>query len=421
MGKANITTVDRRKRLEPRKEPYWHKVARGKYIGYRATVRGEGTWIARAYDPAKLRSVSVKRDGILGTNAKPHIGGQTKKALGDFGSLPPSLRFAAACKEAAELFAHLDAGGAHDDLTVREVCEKFADTTTRAGKGRADTRARFERYVYNQPIAHLPVRKLARRHVEEWRAHLAKLPMAVARARNGTTTRERAAATLNRDMTPLRAALNWAYRRGYTQNALAWLEPLSPIQNADRKREVTLTQAERALLVEKLPTSLQPFARALCLLPIRPGALAKLRVADYSKATRELSIHDDKGHGSRTITLGRAAADLFIEQCRGKIAHAPIFTRDGGAPWGKDSWKLPFRAAVAAAGLDPRVSAYTLRHSALSDLARGGDLLSIAQISGTSLRMIERHYSHLDPTRCVEILDRLSPAPTGAVGIAALP
>lgn len=409
MGKANVATVAGRARLEPRAEPYWHKVARGKYVGYRASATGDGTWIARAYDPAKVRAVSERRTGVVGVTAAPLVGAQIKKSLGDFGSLPASMRFEAACKEAVELFAHLDAGGAHEDLTVREVCEKYAATKTREGKERTDTKAHFVRNVFDQPIAGVLVRNLKRRHVEEWRASLAKKPTAVARHRDGKTTRERTAATLNRDMTPLRAALNWAHKRGYTQNTLAWLEPLCPIPNADRKRDLTLTHAERDLLIEKLPSALQPFACALCLLPIRPGALAKLRVADYNKATRDLSIHDDKGHGSRTITLPKAAADLFSEQCRAKTPRASIFTRESGAPWNKDAWKLPFRTAAAAAGLDPRVSAYTLRHTALSDLARGGDLLAIAQISGTSLRMIERHYSHLDPARCVEILDRLSP------------
>ena len=37
-----------------------------------------------------------------------------------------------------------------------------------------------------------------------------------------------------------------------------------------------------------------------------------------------------------------------------------------------------------------------MRHSVISDLVHDGlDLLTVAQISGTSVAMIERHYGHL--------------------------
>lgn len=41
--------------------------------------------------------------------------------------------------------------------------------------------------------------------------------------------------------------------------------------------------------------------------------------------------------------------------------------------------------------------AYALRHSTITDLVSSRlPLLTIAQISGTSVEMIERHYGHLD-------------------------
>lgn len=53
------------------------------------------------------------------------------------------------------------------------------------------------------------------------------------------------------------------------------------------------------------------------------------------------------------------------------------------------------KAAATAAGLDAAVTAYTLRHSVITDLVTGGlDLLTVAQLSGTSVLMIEKHYGH---------------------------
>ncbi len=37
-----------------------------------------------------------------------------------------------------------------------------------------------------------------------------------------------------------------------------------------------------------------------------------------------------------------------------------------------------------------------MRHSVITDLVTGGlDLLTVAQLSGTSVAMIEKHYGHL--------------------------
>ena len=41
-----IDTPTRRKKLSPRREPYWHKIMTGRYLGFRQTERG-GHWVAR--------------------------------------------------------------------------------------------------------------------------------------------------------------------------------------------------------------------------------------------------------------------------------------------------------------------------------------------------------------------------------------
>ena len=53
--------------------------------------------------------------------------------------------------------------------------------------------------------------------------------------------------------------------------------------------------------------------------------------------------------------------------------------------------------------------AYTLRHSAITDLVTGGlDLLTVAQLAGTSVAMIERHYGHLRGDHAAQALERLA-------------
>lgn len=67
------------------------------------------------------------------------------------------------------------------------------------------------------------------------------------------------------------------------------------------------------------------------------------------------------------------------------------------------------KASALAAGLPEDTTAYTLRHSVISDLVHDGlDLLTVAQISGTSVRMIEKHYGHLRSEVAVSALAKLA-------------
>jgi site-specific recombinase XerD len=98
------------------------------------------------------------------------------------------------------------------------------------------------------------------------------------------------------------------------------------------RRDVYLDLQERRALVSKAPADLTALLRGLSLVPLRPGALAALTVGSYDKRR----------------------------------------------------------------GVAPSTTAYALRHSVITDLVTGGlDLLTVAQISGTSVVMIERHYGHL--------------------------
>ena len=83
--------------------------------------------------------------------------------------------------------------------------------------------------------------------------------------------------------------------------------------------------------------------------------------------------------------------------------------RANGKPWNKETWKHPIAAAVVAAKLPSEATAYTLRHSTITDLVTAGlPLLTIAQISGTSAEMIERQYGHLASDAAVKALGELA-------------
>ena len=85
-----------------------------------------------------------------------------------------------------------------------------------------------------------------------------------------------------------------------------------------------------------------------------------------------------------------------------------MFVRGDGRAWNKDAWKHPIKFAVKRAELPGAAAAYTLRHSVITDLIREGlPALTVAQISGTSVAMIERHYGHLVRDDAEQALARL--------------
>lgn len=382
----DLSKVKEREALPSRREPHWQRIRPGCFLGYRPSVReGAGTWIARAYDEDQR--------------------GYRLKALGDFGELPGRDRFAAAKKEVEAFVDLVESGGQTEEKieTVEDACRRYV-------KANPEADGRFKRHVYSDPVAKLKLTKVRRNHLKEWRQRLAEKPALVSRRKKGDrVTRPRAPSSINRDMAMLRAALNKILAPGAPDTEAAWQEALKPIRNADRQRTLYLDRNQRRALLANVEAEAEPFVRALCLLPLRPGAVANLTVADFDKRTSELSIGKDKSGKPRRILIPRAAAKLFAGQAKDKLPAAPLLMQANGKAWNKETWKKPIADAVIKAKLPDGTTAYTLRHSTITDLVNGGlPLLTVAQISDTSAEMIERHYGHLSRHAAAEALAGLA-------------
>lgn len=382
----NLGTVSKRDKLQPRRNPYFHKLGAGEFLGFRKLSHDAvGTWIARVYDAGQRK--------------------QRFQALGTFDHLQPSERYGAASKAARDWLKHLNAGGRHEVITVREVCERYVDRLQREkGETQAkEAQARFARYVDNDLIASVPLPKLKRSHVVDWRVRLQDLPAVITRKGKGQgrgrgrpMTRPRSLATINRDMVAFRAALNLALADDYAVSDKPWREALKPIKHTNGRRQLYLDREQRRLLLERLDSDIAVFVRALCVLPLRPGAAAALCVRDFDARQKTLFIPMDKQGGARTIPLPDATLKLLKATARGKLPAAPLFARWDGKRWDKEMWKKPIKEAARVAGLPSETCAYTLRHSTITDLVTDGlDLLTVAQVSGTSVSMIEKHYGKL--------------------------
>lgn len=383
-GKAGITTVAGQNALSIRAAIHWHKMHAGQHVGLRKSKTAQ-TWYARAYVDKR----------------------QVRHALGAFDHLPPSERFSAASKAADAWFKGLDAGGPLRPITVLEACERYVqalrDDPDKGDAAADDADGFARRFIARDKIASMPVDKLKRGDVTDWRKRMERRP--VARPKRGKhcrnaeplpPPRKRSAASINRNMVFLRAALRLAQADGYVANDQAWAQPLKPIKGASGRRELYLSREQRQSLIDHAREDAQPFLRALAELPLRVGAVAALHVGDFDKRNKLLTIRKDKAGAGRTIPLPPTAAALIGEAARGKLPGAPLFSRWDGEAWTATTWKDAIRNAVESAALPPETVAYTLRHCAIADLVIAGcDLNTVAKISGTSLQMIAQHYGKL--------------------------
>src|SRR5699024_7074678 len=131
-----------------------------------------------------------------------------------------------ASKAAEEWFKGIDAGGPVHPITVLEACERHVQAL-RNDPDKGDTAADavsgyVRRFIAKDKMGGIPVDKLKRGDVADWRKRMERKP--VARPKRGKhcrnkeplpSPRKRAAASINRNMVFLRAALRQAQADGY--------------------------------------------------------------------------------------------------------------------------------------------------------------------------------------------------------------
>lgn len=373
-----IDTKTGRAALIHRAEPYWHKHARDRHLGYRKAADGSGSWVAR-YRYSK-------------GEAPPNSPARPLNALGEH---TEAFGFDEAMAKALAWFRELDRGVRAEAETVADVCRLYVeDRRKQKGAGtEKDYQRAFERSVYggggqagdkHEPNAIGSVRlaKFRTRHLTAWRDGMVE----------GGMTR----ATANRMRTRLVAALNFAVRSRYVGAEIAqeW-KTFEQFKGASRRRDLYLDLEQRRALLEACGEGgLRDLVEAVMSTGSRAGEITAARVAAFD--ARSASITLTGKTGSRTIPVSTDAAALFTKRSKDKLPRAFLFTRDDGQHWSHSDWDELVRDAATKAELPKGVCLYTLRHSWITAaLSEGMSALIVAKLVGTSLAMIDRNYGHL--------------------------
>ena len=379
-----------RLKLKSRREPYWQRISMGCHIGYRRLADGNGTWIARY---------------------RPQSGERTYNALGSADDVAglTGINFAAAQEKAREFFKTEARKAAGEFVSsgiytvTQAMVDYFADRVRRGDKSVAADRTQAAAHII-PALGATEVDKLAKSRIVQWHAALASAPARIRSRAGEQNFRARAgegksrAATANRILALLKAALNHAHNEGRAPIADAW-RGAKPFKNVDSARiQYLKDDVEMRRLINSCQGDMRTLVVAGLLTGARYGELARLKVEDFHSDAGTIHVRISKSGKPRHIALSDEGRKFFAGLCLNKKPTDVLLTV-GGRTWGKAWQQRPFEDARKAARLGP-ISFHGLRHTYASKLVMKGVPLAVvaAQLGHASIAMCERHYGHLAPS-----------------------
>ena len=296
-------------------------------------------------------------------------------------------------------------------VPIRAAAEEYLGDKARGGKSPATVetdRGHLDRFERSLTPGFL-VQHVERRHVE---AFLDRP------TRRGTPPsgayRQRVRATLQHFFA-------WAVDRGLARENPAAAVP--PPKAAPARRDHVTADEVRAILAAiesaeaetgKDRTWLKDWLTFGFGTGLRPGEQRQLTWSAVSLAER--SVHVGRGHRTKTSKSARPVpvrgdALAVLERRaaeRDGRADGPVFTGDGGGPVSTAYATKQIKRFAEAAGIEKNVVDYSLRHGYGTAMAQAGvPLWELANLMGTSVRMIERHYGHYEPSRGAAHVERV--------------
>ncbi|WP_165063495.1 tyrosine-type recombinase/integrase [Paludisphaera rhizosphaerae] len=129
----------------------------------------------------------------------------------------------------------------------------------------------------------------------------------------------------------------------------------------------------------------------------RSYELIRARVGDYDRRASAIVLREHKTARKtgkvRTIHLSGEAVEILEKHLDGKTTAEPIFQRPSGGAYTSVNLAERFQSVRGRAGVRSSITVYSFRHLWISEcLMAGLDVLLIARMAGTSVKMIEQVY-----------------------------
>ena len=148
---------------------------------------------------------------------------------------------------------------------------------------------------------------------------------------------------------------------------------------------------------------------------LRVREVVRLRVSDFDKQLRVITIRNSKGRKTRTVAYGNQLRNILNQYCkvRGGVPNNTLIEsiKEPGKPLSQRGVQHIVREAVRRSGIKKRVHPHTLRHTfAVHYLNFGGTLPGLKQLLGHEYMTTTLHYlkyAHLTEQSSISVLDTL--------------
>ena len=283
-----------------------------------------------------------------------------------------------------------------DSVLVSDVVHRFAtrcEQRVKDGQMAAKTMERAIEYLAAflslDAIEEVTVDNLKPYHVTEW---LDK------QSGWNATTKHHAAAAVKR-------AIKWAYDEGrISRNPL---HSLSVPKGDGRDFLIDdelyldlLNGASDPKYKRKRVRSFKLFLMAMKMSGCRPGEVIGLKISNVDKKVDTWVIRKHKNRKKqsrpRVVYLSPCLQTLTRIVAHSRKSGA-LFQADYGESWTYEKVRRRFHRLKQRKGVESECVLYSFRHTWItSALLAGVELATVAEMAGTSIQMIERHYGHLD-------------------------
>lgn len=350
-----IDSPEKRLRLKLRREPYWHQISPGRFLGYRRTKAG-GSWIAR------IRCDDNKQ--------KYH-------------ALESDLEFEEALKTASE-WMDSTGGLVNHRCTLKDVVHDYVKhlEINNSKQSSYDVDLRLKKHLSS---------KLLNTELSSLNtAQLKCLHNGMVNTVGDDEDERKSKDSANRVLSMLKAALNLAFRDGHVASATEW-NRVSAFKNVTANRRLFLTDKQVIALLVKAEGGFYLLLKAGVLTGARYGELAGAKVKDFDPVDGTIELDGKTGH--RICYLSNDAVRFFKDVCKDRLSEAYLLVKDDGMAWRKSHHLRVMREVIKLAKLPKECVFYSLRHYHISKaLLSGMPMQVVAENTGTSVRMIEKHY-----------------------------
>lgn len=266
------------------------------------------------------------------------------------------------------------------NLTVAGACELFLDHAERSVKANTYQQYRIKLQQLVDTLGSVKLDELTAEQIADWAA-----------SRGWSDSTRRGA------ITAVKVCLAWCVRTGH-----ATANPARDVKRPRmRRRERTVTAAERAAIRAEFADGFGDFLDALGWTGARPGEVMRLEAAhvDWDAAYAALP---GKTTGATGELVEFPLIPPMFELCR-RLAEAhptgPLFRNAKGGPWTENAVRCRMRRLRRRLGI-AGVTAYTYRHSFATDaLERGVPLADVAALMNHKDVRTTMGYNHLGKRR----------------------